>query len=381
MAVNPLLSLQVQAPDVGQAFSNALLNVGRLSQIQQAQAERPTEQAQFNTRQQEIIKSLGIAGQQIIPDLQRGNLDNVVSTLTRRRADLASQGLPTDETDEALQLAQSNPAELLTRSQQAVDLARGLTVGKTQFGGQQTFKDTEGNLFFGTTGRSTETGTVESILAPIGASPAEPVGQVSLVSPLGQTAAEQLASEAKKAGLKEEAKLKAQKAHKPQIEAAVTKARLEAQQRGETFNELSVAKASLPGLQTAVGELRELSTVATSTLGGRGFDFFVKETGFGATKGATARAKFIAIVNNQVLPLLKQTFGAAFTVEEGAELKRTMGDPNASPAEKMVQLDAFIAQKVRDIETKETLLEQTQSTDQAKTPAQVIQFDEQGNPI
>jgi hypothetical protein len=131
MAVNPLLSLQVQAPDVGQAFSNALLNVQRLGQIQDAAAARPSPQALFNVREQERIKSLGIAGQQIIPDLQRGNVENVVKSLTLRRSQLEEQGLPTDETDEAIQLAQTNPGELLTRSQQAVELAKGLGTQRT----------------------------------------------------------------------------------------------------------------------------------------------------------------------------------------------------------------------------------------------------------
>jgi len=89
------------------------------------------------------------------------------------------------------------------------------------------------------------------------------------------------------------------------------------------------------------------------------FDFAVKQTGFGSTKGATSRVKFIAIVNNQVLPLLKETFGAAFTAQEGEALKATMGDPDASPEEKMAQLDAFIAQKTRDIETRERQLDAT----------------------
>jgi len=79
----------------------------------------------------------------------------------------------------------------------------------------------------------------------------------------------------------------------------------------------------------------------------------VKESGFGSTEGANARAKFIAIINNQVLPLLKSTFGAAFTEREGDTLKATMGDPNASPEQKMIQLEAFIDQKVRDIQSKQ----------------------------
>ncbi len=144
MAANPLISLQTRVPDVGQIFSNALLNVQRIGQLRQAREEAPTRarilEAQASgaeaavptpesrelSRQQQIIQSLGIAGQQIIPDLQAGRIENVMSSLQRRRQDLVSANLPTDETDEAIQLAQTNPGELLTRSQQAVKLSAQL---------------------------------------------------------------------------------------------------------------------------------------------------------------------------------------------------------------------------------------------------------------
>lgn len=134
------------------------------------------------------------------------------------------------------------------------------------------------------------------------------------------------------------------------IATAVTLATKEATARGETLTDLARSEAALPGLRDTVGQLKELAAIATSTLGGRIFDVAVKESGFGSTEGATARAKFIAIVNNQVLPLLKQTFGGSFSVEEGKELKASMGDPDSTLEEKLAQLDAFIDQKVRTIQ-------------------------------
>lgn len=169
-------------------------------------------------------------------------------------------------------------------------------------------------------------------------------------------------SQAEISGAKEERKLESQLRFKPEITKAVKLAEKAAAERGETLTALNRSKAALPGLTKAVGQLRELAQIGTSTIGGKIFDTAVKQTGFGSTKGATARAKFIAIVNNQVLPLLKETFGAAFTATEGEALKATMGDPDASPEEKMVQLDAFIEQKQRDIETRETQLNQGQQT-------------------
>jgi hypothetical protein len=134
---------------------------------------------------------------------------------------------------------------------------------------------------------------------------------------------------------------------------AVKMAEADAESRGETLGELGRLKASMPGLLDVVGQLKELANVATSTIGGKIFDTASKELGFGSTKGATASAKFSAIVDNQILPLLKQTFGAAFTEAEGERLKRTLGDVDATPAQRHAQLEAFIDGKYREIQNKE----------------------------
>lgn len=152
-----------------------------------------------------------------------------------------------------------------------------------------------------------------------------------------------------KAGAAEGAKLQQQSRYLPEIKARVKQAEVEGQARGEAVNTLRQTEASMPVLREAVAELKELAPIATSTIGGKIFDEAVKQTGFGSTEGATARAKFVAIVDNQVLPLLRQTFGAAFTVKEGEWLRATFGDPDSTPEQKMAQLDAFIAQKERNI--------------------------------
>lgn len=170
-------------------------------------------------------------------------------------------------------------------------------------------------------------------------------------------------------GAEEEAKLGAQLELKPQIQEAVKLAEAKAKERGETITDLERMQAAKPGLDEAVSNLKELASIATSTLGGRAFNAVVRELGFGATEGSTARAKFISIINNQVLPLLKPTFGAAFTVQEGESLKATMGDVNAPPEEKIAVLESFIEQKVRDIETKQRQLgiQQTQEFQEGQT--------------
>ena len=156
----------------------------------------------------------------------------------------------------------------------------------------------------------------------------------------------------------ETGKSKTQLKFAPQITRAVKLAEKAATEQGDVFTDLARMTSALPGLKESVAELRDLSQVATSTLGGKSYDFIVKQSGFGGTKGATARDKFVAIVRNQVLPLLKQTFGSAFTEKEGEALMATMGDIDASHESRMGQLDAFITQKERSIRTAQAQADQ-----------------------
>mgnify|MGYP003627808455 FL=1 len=172
---------------------------------------------------------------------------------------------------------------------------------------------------------------------------------------LGQAIATQAGNvaEATETG-KSKAKLK----YGPQITKAVKLAEKAAIERGDVLNDLDRMTAALPGVRDAVSQLKELAPLTTTTWGGAVWDAAVKQTGFGATKGSTALAKFQAIVDNQVLPLLKPTFGGSFSVQEGESLKATLGDPSASPAEKLATLDAFMNQKERDIQSKQAQIDQ-----------------------
>lgn len=114
---------------------------------------------------------------------------------------------------------------------------------------------------------------------------------------------------------------------------------------------LANLEASLPGLKNVTEKLSRLGKVATFTKAGLAADAAARQFG-GTTKGAVARADYIATVSNEVLPLLKQTFGAAFTEKEGEALKATLGDPDSSPEEKDAQLNSFIEAKIRQIAAK-----------------------------
>lgn len=131
--------------------------------------------------------------------------------------------------------------------------------------------------------------------------------------------------------------------------------RMEAEGKGlgEASDSLASIKSKMPGLEKVVAKLDELSGKATYTLGGQAIDFAARQFGAEPREAAVARAQYIAMVDNQVLPLLRDTFGAQFTEREGAALRQTLGDPDKSPKEKQAVLKAFIDQKRRDIEALE----------------------------
>ena len=120
--------------------------------------------------------------------------------------------------------------------------------------------------------------------------------------------------------------------------------------QGDNVVLLKSMRAKLPGLEQVVSQLDALAEKATYTIGGQLLNEVSKQTGFGATEGAVARTKYKSTVANQVLPLLRDTFGAQFTAAEGERLLATLGDPDVTPAEKQATLHAFIDQKKRDIE-------------------------------
>lgn len=136
---------------------------------------------------------------------------------------------------------------------------------------------------------------------------------------------------------------------KANFEQAKTESKLQA----EDADLLKIMESNMPALMEMTDQLKVLSKDATYTLAGQGFDTIAKQ-GFGVTsEGALARKTFEATVNNSVLPLLRQTFGAAFTKAEGDSLRETLGDIDATPEEKTAVIDAFVENKVREIQSKQ----------------------------
>lgn len=397
--IDPRISLAAQAPQTATAigiFENALnsgqarnINAQREQraqalapfQLQQAQQGVDLGQQQIASQQSaleteaenRIIRSVAEFGAKLKPVLESGNSDQAQAMLTQRLIELQDKGLPTNETVEAITAIRSGDSQGVINainSSQEIARQRGLT-GTPQISvGQRDFQ-TKVKLVENDPELKTPAAKAAAIDLGLEAKASTSAAERIAASPeLTAAVAESEAEIAgAKAGAAEGEKLTQQRKHKPAITALVKLAEKEATERGDVLTDLSRMEAGLPGLKDAVSQLKELSALATSTFGGKVFDQAVKQTGFGSTKGATARAKMKAIIANQTLPLLKETFGSAFTEAEGARLEASFADPDASHEERLAQLDAFIDQKERSIRSKKSQVNQT------------FNFDAQGNLI
>ncbi len=122
-------------------------------------------------------------------------------------------------------------------------------------------------------------------------------------------------------------------------------------ERGSTKVLLNSLESKMPQLQQTVDRLSELGKTATYTKAGQAVNLGRKELGLDTTAAAEARAEYISVVNNEILPLMRDTFGAQFTQKEGESLRDTLGNPNATPQEKDAILRSFIYSKTQQIKS------------------------------
>lgn len=122
--------------------------------------------------------------------------------------------------------------------------------------------------------------------------------------------------------------------------------------RGEAGALLESSVAKLPELFQKVQYLSDLGKKATYTEAGKAKDWLARQAGI-STEGATARTEYMSVVDNQILPLLRDTFGAQFTENEGKTLRSTLGDPDKTPEQKDAVLQSFINQKIASVQSLE----------------------------
>lgn len=378
MAIDHRIALGVRTADAGQSMSRGLQNAagferlkdiktgreadklmglamsgdkGALEQLQMLSPQRAVQTrktlADLNeSERKSALESAVMDGAKALHFLGQDDKQGFMGLLDDRLARLEASGRDPSHTLQLKQLAQNGEwgqvRNLLQADQEAYQAA----------GYSKTLRGTSEREFDTLTAGLTEEDRERARRIELGLDP-RAVGSSTITIARDGLTDQVAASEAEITGAKEGAKLNQQLALKPKIEAAVTTAKKEAEANAETFTSFKRAKAAMPGLLEVVDKLTELSNIATYTTAGRLFDTAVKELGFGSTEGGTARSTMTAIVDNQVLPLLRETFGAAFTKAEGDSLRATLLDVDATPAAKKATLDAFIQQKYRNIEAQQ----------------------------
>lgn len=363
-----LQSQQAQQTLEQNAAMNPLLMQSRQAELQGQQTQNQASQLKIDDYQKkERLGQLYRASQAIKPFIENGDMQGAAVAASR----FTEYGLPQDVATHVQGLIQSGDIDSVKNGISTIEsLAMDM--------------DTEKTAEIRTFNAMTEGMTPEEkagarkvwagIQARAGESAQERIARTGMTGDVAQSEAEIAAA---KAGASEEATLSAQSRLLPDIRASIKRAESEATAQGETVTALTRAKAAMPGLLDVSDKLKKLADVATYTTTGKLVDLAAKELGFGSTKGGTARSTMTSIVDNQVLPLLRDTFGAAFTVAEGDRLRDSLLDPDASPDAKKATLDAFIDQKYRNIETQERELGLGATQNK---PAR-IRFDAQGNAI
>jgi hypothetical protein len=119
--------------------------------------------------------------------------------------------------------------------------------------------------------------------------------------------------------------------------------------RGEAEALYESMNSKLPELNQSMNELNALADKMTYTTAGKLYDEGRRQLDMEPREGAVARTAFIAKVDQVILPTLRDTFGAQFTVTEGQWLRNTLADPDSTPQEKKEVLKSFVDQKVREI--------------------------------
>lgn len=141
-----------------------------------------------------------------------------------------------------------------------------------------------------------------------------------------------------------------QQKESPEFQGQVALAKKKAAADAENISTLESSASKLPQLVDTVNRLSEIGKTASYTERDKAVDYLARQIGQ-STEGSVARTEYESIVANQVLPLLRDTFGAAFTAAEGERLLSTLGNPDKSPQEKDASLRAFIRQKMNDVES------------------------------
>lgn len=257
MVLDPRILLGAQFPDRQGATANVLQNFQRLQNLQAqpqrnqlfeqqiAQGQQALDQGEAVGRETQR-KEAAFALRAIKPFIDVGDLQgagNLLSTLDV--SDELKAGLAGELQGDQAVVKMNLDSELAA-------LDKSFKKTPTQFGAQATFKDSKGNLFFGTTKRDPGTGEVKAVLAAVDGSDKQPIGKVEQTGSFGQTAAEKVVQKGKEAGATEAGKLDVKLEKEPTLAGKTDAAKAAIKLSTESFKRLEPLQQNLANIDDAI---------------------------------------------------------------------------------------------------------------------------------
>lgn len=368
MTLNPNIPLQVQGPDIATPVRNYADRMVQKEQIAKQDELRDLQilNERYNTldnREKARINSVTMMAAELQPYLESGNAETALQALKARKRNLQSQmaqGLPVDtsETDQMIKILESGDIDT-ARQTVADQVSFGRMLGVLDDGGGDTanirdFEYMQANPEFADymqQQRARQPSGTEAVINQLMSE--NPKLSYAGALELLKGGAGQRGRHGADIDMGREANFETTMGkQEAEIDTVGDIAAEKARGAALAEAEISLAdfEAMQPKLEQVVAQLDDLAETSTYTKIGQAYAFAQKELGNEVDQRDIDRAKYIAIVDNEVLPLLRQTFGAAFTVAEGEALRATLGDPNATPEQKKAKLDAFINNKRSMIE-------------------------------
>ena len=200
---SPLVPNLAQALQAGGQFGSMIagnLRQGRMDEEKQ----KATAETNRILGQQRAVKNVASEANALLQIEDAPTLRNALIKRSQEVTNNPVDGVnAADFIDMANRLGDENGFNTVTQElrgdlarAQGIDAAISQRFGgdqaNVQFGAQSTFKDEEGNIFFGTTRRNPNTGAVESVLASIDGTDRQPIGKVQQTGAFGQTASEKV---------------------------------------------------------------------------------------------------------------------------------------------------------------------------------------------
>lgn len=332
--VDTNLAMQTQQPDVGGAIRQS-----NQDQVANAQAAEETLKAHYqnlDSREQSRLRSTIVGAAQLKVYLDKDDIDGAHDFLVQRQAALharmgSGENIDTQETDYALEKLRNGDVDGLKTDISGL-MAAGQAYGMLG-GGDNTPSSVREWQYYNSLPPEQKKEWLKNKRA---GSTVDLGGSVKRFDAGGDVTGEYTKTVSPD--------------KQPDNIAAAEAAAKTGAATGEATVKLQDMQAQLPGLNQVVDKLSSLGKTATYTKAGVAGNEIMRQLGAEVPQGAVDRTEYISTVDNEVLPLLRQTFGAAFTQKEGESLRVTLGDPDKSPQEKDAVLRAFIEAKVREIE-------------------------------